>query len=187
ARCGGEEEPFPDREILVVQGKAEVDTFTSGCLVRFVEDRKVERISSLHSRGDDMGRLVSGEDKLHALELRGEKCANLRAVGADGKIEIGRTNDKLVAVRPNGRIRADAEMRKGFPRSFPSPLVQGLAQQSERRNEDEDVLHAHALGNPQRDERLARAASHQRGGAVVLAQRGEKVVDGLGLMRKWIL
>ena len=119
-----------------------------------------------------MRRLVSGEDKLHAVEPGGEKCADLRAVGGDRKIEIGRANDDLVAVRLHGGIGADAEMYEGLPRSLSRPFVQGLAQQSKRRNEKEDVLYAHALGNPQRDERLACSACHQRRGTVVLAQRG---------------
>src|SRR5438094_487114 len=123
ARGSGEEEAFHDQEMLVVQGKAEVDAFTPGGLVRFVEDCKVERIASLHPRSDDVPRLVSGEDELHAVEPGGEKCANLRAVGADGKIEIGRANDKLVAVGLHGRIGADAEVREGPPRSFTRPLV----------------------------------------------------------------
>ena len=60
--------------------------------------------------------------------------------------------------------------------------MQGLAEQGERRNEDEDIAHAHALGDPQGDERLAGAAGHERGGAVVLAERGEDAVAGFGLM-----
>ena len=148
ARGGGEEEPLFDSQMPITQGEAEVDAFAPGGLVRFVEDGEVERIASLHPGDDDMRRLVSGENELHAVELRGEKCANVGAVGGDGKIEIGRANDKLIAVRLNGRIGADAEVREGLPRSFTRPLVQGLAQQGERRNEDENVLHAHALGNP---------------------------------------
>jgi hypothetical protein len=92
-----------------------VDAFASGGLVRFVEDGEIERIASLHSRRDDRRRLVSGEDELHAVEPSGEKCADLRAVGGDREIEIGRANDKLVAVRLHGRIGADAEMREGRP------------------------------------------------------------------------
>jgi hypothetical protein len=88
ARCGGEEETFPDWKMFVAQRKAEVDTFAPGGLVRFVEDGELERIASLHSRGDDTRRLVSGEDKLHTIELGGEKCANVRAVGGDGKIQV---------------------------------------------------------------------------------------------------
>ena len=38
--------------------------------------------------------------------------------------------------------------------------------------------------DPQRDERLACAASHERGGAVVLAQRGENVVESFVLVRE---
>src|SRR5439155_19842031 len=98
ARGSGEEEPFPDRKTSVVQGKAEVHAFAPGGLVRFVEDREVERMASFHSRSHDMRRLVGGKDELHAVELGSEKFANLRAVGADRKIEIGRAKHKLVAI-----------------------------------------------------------------------------------------
>ena len=59
-----------------------------------------------------------------------------------------------------------------------------LAEQGERRDEDEDIAHAHAFGDPQGHEGLAGAARHERGGAVVLAERGEDVVAGFGLMRE---
>src|SRR5206468_8776516 len=137
ARGCSEEKAFPDREIFVVQRKAEVDAFASSGLVRFVEDGEVERIAFLHPGGDDVRRLVSGEDKLHAVEFGGEKCADMNAVGGHRKIEIGRANDKLVALRLHGWIGADAEVREGLPRRFSRPLVQGLAQQGERRNKNE--------------------------------------------------
>ena len=67
ARGCGEEESLFDRKIFVAQRKAEVDTFAPGGLVRFVEDGEVECVALLHSRGDDMRRLISREDDLHAL------------------------------------------------------------------------------------------------------------------------
>ena len=57
ARGGGEEEPLSDGEIFVAEGKAEVDAFAPGGLVRFVEDGEVEGLAQLHPRRDNVGRL----------------------------------------------------------------------------------------------------------------------------------
>jgi hypothetical protein len=40
------------------------------------------------------------------------------------------------------------------------------------------------FGNPQRDECFAGAASHERGSAIVVAQCGQNMVEGFGLMRE---
>ena len=79
-------------------------------------------------------------------------------------------------------------MRERRPGSFARPFVENLAEQGERGNEDEDlVARASSFGSPQGDECLAGAARHERGGAVVLAQRGENVAESFVLMRKRML
>ncbi len=115
ARGGGEEEALPDGEIFVAEGKAEVDAFAPGGLVGFVEDGEVEGLAALHPRRDDVGGLVGGEDELHAVELGGEKCTDLRAIGGDGEIEVAGAQDDFVAVRFHGGVGADAEMRERGP------------------------------------------------------------------------
>ena len=115
ARGGGEEEPLPDGEIFVAEGKAEVDAFAPGGLVGLVEDCKAEGLARLHARGDFVRRLVSGEDDLHAVELGGEKCTDLRAVGGDREVEVAGAQDDFVAVRFHGGVGADAQMRERGP------------------------------------------------------------------------
>ena len=152
-----------------------------------------------HLGGDDVRGLVGGEDELHAGEWRVEKGADLRAVGGDGKIEVARTQDQFVAAGFHARVGADAERGDGGPRGFARPLVQGLAEQGERGDEDEDAWHGlsslrgrdrrleslrHIFGDPQGHERLAGAAGHERGGAILLAECGENCVKRFALVRE---
>ena len=115
ARGGGEEEPLPDGEIPVAEGKAEVDAFAPGGLVGFVEDREVEGRARLHARGDDVRRLVGGEDEPHPGVARAEKLAHPRAVGGDGEIEVAGAQDDFVASGLHGGVGADAQMRQRGP------------------------------------------------------------------------
>lgn len=115
ARGGGEEEPLFDREIFVAEGKAEVDAFAPGGLVGFVEDGEVEGLARLHPCRDDVCRLVGGEGELHAVELGGEECTDLRTFGGDGEIEVAGAQDDFIAVRFHGGVGADAQVRERGP------------------------------------------------------------------------
>ena len=114
-RGGGEEEPLFDPKVLITKGKAEVDAFAPGGLVRFVEDGEVEDRARLHARGDDVRRLVGGEDEPHPGVAGGKKLAHPRAVGGDGKVQIAGAQDDFVAPGLHGGIGADSEMRQRRP------------------------------------------------------------------------
>ena len=83
-----------------------------------------------------------------ACERRGEEGADLRSVGGDGKIQVARAQDDFVAAGFHGGVGTDAERGEGGPRGFTRPLVQGLAEQGERGDEDEDAPRGHAFGDP---------------------------------------
>ena len=89
--------------------------FAASGLVRLVEHGEVERLARFHCRGDDLRRLVGGEDDLRAVEGRRgirERCA-LSVVTWKSR-SVGRR--QAVAACLHGRVGADAEMREGLAR-----------------------------------------------------------------------
>ena len=200
---------------MVVEGKGEVAAFASGGFVRFIEHGQIKRLARRHRRANDGRGLVGGENHFHAGKRRVEKTPHARGIGGDLKVEVGLRRGERVNAFLHGRVGADAEIGETRQTGFAQPFVQRLAQQRERREQDENfggdgrarhsvravvgsqnvlvgrwrrardcppIFLRYMFGHPERDERFARAASHDGGNAVVSLQRGQQGVQCFGLV-----
>ena len=74
-------------------------------------------------------------------------------------------------------IGADREIDERQRRRL-APLAAELLEEQEGRDEDEDALVGPGLGDPERDERLARPAGHDELRPLVVGERGDDIGDG---------
>ena len=156
--------------------------------MRLVADDEVERTDARFLRGgDDVDRLVGGEDHRHRLgRVRGELLGQPRAVGRRGVGEV--VEGDVGGVLPplplaDLGVRADGE---GPERNLGvvGPLAHGLRHQRERGDHEEDgAAPAHeVLGDAQRGEGLARAAGKDQLAAIGLDEARAHRLQRLALM-----